>query len=106
MGGNLHRGFESLPLRSAHGCVGDLRAGRALAGPQVAEDAAEGAGSDSQAGIADHRVELPAVSSQVEELALPTLVLDVEPARRADGVPGGHARLSPLGPALSGVDMT
>src|SRR5215210_5677737 len=104
MGGNLHRGFESLPLRSAHGGRGDLVARASLAGPEVAECAAEGADEWPDTRIAHPRAELPRIALQVVELPLAALVLHVEPPSRAHRAPRGHARLRPARAALACVD--
>src|SRR5262245_56401111 len=93
MGGNLHRGFESLPLRSADG---DRGAGVAAAAPallQVAEEATQGPALDPVVRVEGERAHLPGVALEAVQLAVSAPVADIQPARGADGAPRGHARL-------------
>src|SRR5829696_7644073 len=103
MGGNLHRGFESLPLRCppalAHRGRRYLAALRAPAAAEVSEDASQRAKPYAQIRVARDGVELVRIATQVVELALPALVVHIEPAGGAHRAPGWHARLLALGPA-------
>src|SRR5829696_2779133 len=77
----------------AHRRSRDPRARSALAGPEVTEYPAEGSDSNPDAGVVGCGPELPGISLHVEELALSSLVLDVEPARGPHRAPGRDARL-------------
>src|ERR671922_158269 len=100
MGGNLHRGFESLPLRwaqrLAHGYRRLLVAAPAPAALEVAEETAERSALHPVVRIAGERVELPPVALQPVQLAVTAPVADEQPAARAYRAPRELARLAQL----------
>src|ERR671935_964944 len=103
MGGNLHRGFESLPLRSADRCGGQLVAAPTLAALEVAEDAAQRVALLAKARVPCQRLHLPAVRPEPVELALPAPIGDVQPAVCPNRAPGGHPRLCGARSPFAGI---